>query len=87
MKRAISIQLRDGFISVPVKDFSKEECTDAISKGLKIDRENIEYLAGSLSGSIYGIKELYPKIAEDIDCSDNRKYYHNVTVKYGNIVE
>jgi hypothetical protein len=87
MKRAISIYLKDGFISVPVKDFSKENCIEAIAKGLKIDKENIEYLAGSMSGSIYGIKELYPNVSEHLDYSEDKKYIHNVTVKYGNIVE
>jgi hypothetical protein len=40
-----------------------------------------------MSGSIYGIKELYPNVVEHLDYSEDKKYIHNVTVKYGNIVE
>jgi hypothetical protein len=76
----------EGFIVTPVKYFAKEEMIEAIGKALSIDRQNIDYLSGSMSASIFGIKELYPKSYDNLrvdNCLEDERYFNVIHVKHG----
>ncbi len=78
----------EGFIVTPVKYFTKEEMVEAIGKALSVDRQNIDYLSGSMSSSIFGIKELYPQSYDNLrvdGCLEDEKYFNVIEVKHGKL--
>lgn len=88
MQNAIMIETNDGLIAVPVKNFSKENCIEAIAKTMKIDKDKIEYRGGSMLSSVFGVKEFFPKVKDLFSSEDyesSRKYFHTINIKHGKI--
>jgi hypothetical protein len=73
-------------LGVTVSDFSKENCIDAVAKALSVDKDKIEYCVGSMSGTIFGVTELFPKLnsicEEGFEIKD-KKYFHSIHIQHG----
>ena len=89
-KCAIIIETSEGKLIVPVENFSKENCVNALAKVIKVDADKIEQISASVNYGIYGLKENFPS-AKKMATSSTRfmtnEYCASFVVDYGYFAE
>ena len=86
MKNAVIIQTKNFPRIVEVENFSKDNCLEAIRKGLGVDVDKIEQISASPSMGIYGVTEIFPSLVDAVGYVESNGYCHTITIEHGQIV-